>query len=245
MNSLDPSTTETDKDLPLREDIRLLGRILGDTVSQQEGSEVFDVVESIRQNSVRFDRDFDEHARAELERILAELPRDTMLAVIRSFTYFLHLANIAEDEHHVRRRRAHEMIGSPARDGSLELALTRLQAAGIDAEGLRACLEQALISPVLTAHPTEVSRKSILFCQHEVRGLLDDRDRLRLTPSELADNEVALRRAVLTLWRTRMVRSTRLAVIDEVKNGISYFDETFFVELPRLCLLYTSPSPRD
>jgi phosphoenolpyruvate carboxylase len=234
MNSLDPSTTETDKDLPLREDIRLLGRILGDTVSQQEGSEVFDVVEGIRQNSVRFDRDFDEDARAELERILAELPRDTMLAVIRSFTYFLHLANIAEDEHHVRRRRAHEMIGSPARDGSLELALTRLQAAGIDAEGLRACLEQALISPVLTAHPTEVSRKSILFCQHEVRGLLDDRDRLRLTPSELADNEVALRRAVLTLWRTRMVRSTRLAVIDEVKNGISYFDETFFVELPRL-----------
>ncbi|MQM29791.1 MAG: phosphoenolpyruvate carboxylase, partial [Candidatus Accumulibacter phosphatis] len=97
MNSLDPSTTETDKDLPLREDIRLLGRILGDTVSQQEGSKLFDVVESIRQNSVRFDRDFDEDARTELERILAELPRDTMLAVIRSFTYFLHLANIAED----------------------------------------------------------------------------------------------------------------------------------------------------
>jgi phosphoenolpyruvate carboxylase len=126
------------------------------------------------------------------------------------------------------------MIGSPARDGSLERALARLQAAGVSGEALRACLEQALISPVLTAHPTEVSRKSILFCQHEVRGLLDERDRLRLTPSELANNEVALRRSVLTLWRTRMVRSTRLAVIDEVKNGISYFDETFFVELPRL-----------
>jgi phosphoenolpyruvate carboxylase len=234
MNSPDATPSETDKDLPLREDIRLLGRILGDTVSQQEGGEVFDVVERIRQNSVRFDRDLDEGARAELERILAELPRDTMLAVIRSFTYFLHLANIAEDEHHVRRRRAHEMIGSPARDGSLERALARLQAAGVSGEGLRACLEQALISPVLTAHPTEVSRKSILFCQHEVRGLLDERDRLRLTPSELANNEVALRRSVLTLWRTRMVRSTRLAVIDEVKNGISYFDETFFVELPRL-----------
>ncbi|WP_300319918.1 phosphoenolpyruvate carboxylase [Accumulibacter sp.] len=228
------SPDQADKDLPLREDIRLLGRILGDTVQQQEGSAVFDVVERIRRNSVRFDRELDEGARAELEAILTELPRDTMLAVIRSFTYFLHLANIAEDEHHVRRRRAHEMIGSPPRDGSLALTLSRLQAAGIGREALRDCLEQALISPVLTAHPTEVSRKSILYCQHEIRGLLDDRDRLRLTPVELAENETALRRAVLTLWRTRMVRSTRLAVIDEVKNGISYFDETFFVELPRL-----------
>jgi phosphoenolpyruvate carboxylase len=86
MNSPDATPSETDKDLPLREDIRLLGRILGDTVSQQEGGEVFDVVERIRQNSVRFDRDLDEGARAELEKILAELPRDTMLAVIRSFT---------------------------------------------------------------------------------------------------------------------------------------------------------------
>ncbi|MCP5248248.1 MAG: phosphoenolpyruvate carboxylase [Candidatus Accumulibacter sp.] len=228
------SPDQADKDLPLREDIRLLGRILGDTVQQQEGSAVFDVVERIRRNSVRFDRELDEGARAELEAILTELPRDTMLAVIRSFTYFLHLANIAEDEHHVRRRRAHEMIGSPPRDGSLALTLSRLQAAGIGREALRDCLEQALISPVLTAHPTEVSRKSILYCQHQIRGLLDDRDRLRLTPVELAENETALRRAVLTLWRTRMVRSTRLAVIDEVKNGISYFDETFFVELPRL-----------
>ena len=228
------TTSNPDKDFPLREDIRLLGRILGDTVHQQEGSEVFKVVERIRQNSVRSDRDLDQGARAELESILSKLPRDSMLAVIRSFTYFLHLANIAEDEHHVRRRRAHEMIASPPRDGSLALALTRLQDAGVSSEALRNCLEHALISPVLTAHPTEVSRKSILHCQHQVRGLLDDRDRLRLTPGELAENEVALRRAVLTLWRTRMVRSTRLAVIDEVKNGISYFDETFFVELPRL-----------
>ncbi|HCZ15897.1 MAG TPA: phosphoenolpyruvate carboxylase, partial [Candidatus Accumulibacter sp.] len=228
------TTSNPDKDFPLREDIRLLGRILGDTVHQQEGSEVFEVVERIRQNSVRSDRDLDQGARAELESILSKLPRDSMLAVIRSFTYFLHLANIAEDEHHVRRRRAHEMIASPPRDGSLALALTRLQDAGVSSEALRNCLEHALISPVLTAHPTEVSRKSILHCQHQVRGLLDDRDRLRLTPGELAENEVALRRAVLTLWRTRMVRSTRLAVIDEVKNGISYFDETFFVELPRL-----------
>jgi phosphoenolpyruvate carboxylase len=222
------------KDEPLRDDIRLLGRILGDTVREQEGGAVFETVEHIRQTSVRFDRDLDEGARAELEAILDRLPRDTMLAVVRAFTYFLHLANIAEDQHHVRRRRAHEILGSAPREGTFARTLQRLSAAGIDAAALRACLDVALVSPVLTAHPTEVSRKSILSCQHEVARRLDERDRARLTPAELQDNEETLRRLVLTLWRTRIVRPERLAVIDEVRNGISYYDDTFFDQLPRL-----------
>ena len=233
-SSLAPDTHLIDKDLPLRDDIRLLGRILGDTVREQEGEAVFAVVEQIRQTSVRFDRELDEGARVELEAILNGLQRDTMLAVVRAFSYFLHLANIAEDQHHIRRRRAHEFLGSAARDGSFERTLQRLEAAKIKPETLRACLDLALVSPVLTAHPTEVSRKSILACQHEVARLLDTRDRVRMTPAELQANDTTLRRSVLTLWRTRMVRPQRLAVIDEVKNGISYYDETFFTELPRL-----------
>jgi phosphoenolpyruvate carboxylase len=224
----------TDKDLPLFEDIRLLGRILGDTVREQEGAAVFDLVEHIRQTSVRFDRDLDEGARAELEAILDRLPRETMLAVVRAFSYFLHLANSAEDQHHIRRRRAHEILGSAPREGTFERTLQRLAAAGIEGAALHACLDVALVSPVLTAHPTEVSRKSILSCQHEIARLLDARDRLRLTPAELRETEETLRRSVLTLWRTRIVRPQRLAVIDEVRNGVSYFDETFFSQLPRL-----------
>ena len=229
-----PSASAIDKDLPLRDDIRLLGRILGDTVREQEGTETFELVERIRQTSVRFDRDLDVAAGHELETLLNALPRDTTLAVVRAFSYFLQLANIAEDQHHIRRRRAHDIMGSPPREGSLQHTLKRLHAAGKTPASLRACLDHALVSPVLTAHPTEVSRKSILGCQHEIARLLDARDRLRLTPAETRENDICLRRAVLTLWRTRMLRPSRLAVIDEVKNGISYYDDTFFNELPRL-----------
>ncbi len=227
-------TEAQDKDLPLRDDIRLFGRLLGDTVREQEGDAVFTLVERIRQTSIRFDRDGDLEAKAELQAILDGLPRESMIAVVRAFSYFLHLANIAEDQHHIRRRRAYDLAGSKPREGSLAHTLERIKAAGIAPQTVRKVLDIALVSPVLTAHPTEVSRKSILQCQHEVASLLDRRDRMVLTPEETIENDLALRRAVLTLWRTRMLRPNRLAVVDEIRNGISYYDETFFAELPRL-----------
>ena len=227
-------TEALDKDLPLRDDIRLLGRLLGDTVREQEGDDVFAVVEKIRQTSIRFDRDADAEAGAELQATLDGLPRETMIAVVRAFSYFLHLANIAEDQHHIRRRRTHDLAGSKPREGSLAHTLERIKSAGIAPQTVRKVLDIALVSPVLTAHPTEVSRKSILQCQHEVARLLDRRDRMALTPEETFDNDLALRCAVLTLWRTRMLRPNRLAVVDEIRNGISFYDETFFAELPRL-----------
>ncbi|MBW7900047.1 MAG: phosphoenolpyruvate carboxylase [Rhodocyclaceae bacterium] len=230
-------TDNQDKDLPLRDDIRLLGRLLGDTVREQEGDETFAVVEKIRQTSIRFERETGaerERCRAELQAILDGLPRGATTPVVRAFSYFLHLANIAEDQHHIRRRRAHDLAGSKPREGSLVHTLERIRAAGIAPKTVRRVLDVALVSPVLTAHPTEVSRKSILQCQHEVARLLDTRDRMALTPEETAESDLALRRAVLTLWRTRMLRPNRLAVVDEIRNGISYYDETFFAELPRL-----------
>ncbi len=229
-----------DKDLPLLDDIRLLGRLLGDTVREQEGEAVFALVERIRQFSVRLDQraerneqGLDPALASERQAMLDNLPRDAMLSVVRAFSYFLHLANIAEDQHHIRRRRAHKLRGSAAREGSLPLALDRLQQAGVPVGKIRDFFSVALVSPVLTAHPTEVSRKSILQCQHQIAALLDRRDRLQLTPEEQEDAELTLRRAILTLWRTRMLRQNRLAVVDEIKNGISYYDESFFAELPR------------
>ncbi len=223
-----------DKDRPLFDDIRLLGRLLGDTVREQEGEEAFSTIERIRQTSVRFNREQDPAALHEFETLLNGLPRDTMVSVVRAFTYFLHLANIAEDQHHNRRRRAHEFQGSEPRDGSLLRAFQRIEQAGVPVDRLKSFFAHAQLSPVLTAHPTEVSRKSILLRQHEVAALLDQRDRVQFTPAEQEDCDLALRSAVLTLWRTRMVRPTRLAVVDEIKNGVSYYDETFFSELPRL-----------
>ncbi len=222
------------KDEPLRSDIRLLGRLLGDTVREQEGEPVFTIVEQVRQTAVRFARDGDPAARAELAALLDPLPRDTTQAVVRAFSYFLLLANIAEDQHHIRRRRAHDLAASPPREGSLPYALDRLAEAGVSRAAVADFFAHALISPVLTAHPTEVQRQSTLQSQREIEGLLDQRDRQQLTPDEAADNDAGLAAAVLTLWQTRMLRSLRLKVIDEVKNGIGYFASTFFAELPNL-----------
>ena len=223
-----------DKDQPLREDVRLLGRMLGDTVRACEGAAVFDLIERVRQCSVRFRRDDDLDARRELEATLDALSRDDTIHVVRAFSYFSHLANLAEDQHHIRRSRAHLIAGSPPREGSLAHALARAGAGGIDADALVAFFVGALVVPVLTAHPTEVQRKSILNCQMAIARLLDERDRMALTPDEAADNDEALRRGVLTLWQTRMLRPAKLAVADEVANGLSYHDYTFLAELPRL-----------
>src|SRR5258707_10441699 len=100
------------KDQPLRDDIRLLGRVLGDTVREQEGAAVFDIVERIRQSSIRFHRDNEVGARRELEAILDSLTADQTLAIVRAYSYFSHLANIAEDQHHIRRNRAHVVAGA-------------------------------------------------------------------------------------------------------------------------------------
>ncbi|MFL4978638.1 MAG: phosphoenolpyruvate carboxylase [Xanthobacteraceae bacterium] len=222
-----------DKDLPLRDDIRLLGRILGDTVRQHEGDAVFAIVEHIRQTSLRFHRNADETARSELEATLNDLSGDRAILIIRAFSYFSHLANIAEDRHHIRRTRAHALAASAPREGSMAYALARAGAAGISRPELQALLERALICPVLTAHPTEVRRKSTIDREMEVAQLLAERDRGELTPAEAAAGEEALRRAVLTLWQTSILRRTRLRVLDEVANGLAYYDYTFLRELPR------------
>ena len=119
------TNTSEDKDLPLRDDIRLLGRVLGDTVRAQEGEAVFDLVETIRQSSIRFRRHEDHGARRELEATLDSLSRDQTIDVVRAFSYFSHLCNIAEDQHHIRRSRAHQIAGSAPREGSLAHALDR------------------------------------------------------------------------------------------------------------------------
>ena len=118
IQELTPRSSD-EKDVPLREDIRLLGRILGDTVREQEGEQVFELVEQIRRASIRFHRDNEIGARRELEATLDSLNADQTLAITRAYSYFSHLANIAEDQHHIRRNRAHAIAGSAPRPGSL------------------------------------------------------------------------------------------------------------------------------
>ena len=223
-----------DKDSPLREDIRMLGRMLGDTLREQEGVATFDLIENIRQTAVRFHREQNPEARHELDMLLNQLDnRDTVL-VVRAFSYLSQLSNIAEDIHHNRRRRAHLFAGSPHQEGSIALALERVFADGVCGTTVTEFFKETVMSPVLTAHPTEVQRKSILDCQLTIARLLNARDRLQLTPDELRNNEEGLRRAILTLWQTRMLRSERLTVDDEIKNGLAYYQYTFLAEVPHL-----------
>ena len=225
---------DLDTEQPLRDDIRLLGRLLGDTVREQEGRGAFELVERVRQSSIAFRRDDDVAARRELERILDALSREETMVVVRAFSYFSHLANLAEDLDSTRRVRRSEIDGDGPGDGSLVRALDRVEQAGVGPEALRDFFSAAEVVPVLTAHPTEVQRKSVRDLEMEIERLLRSRERSQLTPREREASDEAVRRAVLALWQTRMLRLEKLGVIDEVANGLSFFELTFLAEVPAL-----------
>ncbi|HWV80331.1 MAG TPA: phosphoenolpyruvate carboxylase [Hyphomicrobiaceae bacterium] len=224
--------TFLEKDRPLQEDIRLLGQILGDTVREHDGENAFEIVEAIRRLSVAFQRKSDEAAGRNLDTLLSRLSPAETVSVIRAFSYFSHLANLAEDRHHVRRRQIHEMADEP-QDGSLARSFARLHEAGIADDRIERALNGSYVSPVLTAHPTEVQRKSTLDAERDIAELLAERDNLR-TPRERAENEARLRARVAQLWQTRMLRTEKLAVRDEIENALSYYTTTFLGEIPRL-----------
>ena len=214
---------KSDKEQPLIDDIRLLGRILGDVIREQEGAAAFELVEQIRKLSVAFRRDADAEADKALKKLLKSLSGDETVRVIRAFTYFSHLANLAEDRHHIRRRIVHERAGS-TQEGSIEVALSRLRWAGIAPKTIANTLAHSYVSPVLTAHPTEVQRKSILDAERDIAQLLTARDDIKtqaqlsaagkaaLTPRALAANEALLRARVMQLWQTRLLRYSKLTV---------------------------------
>ena len=236
-----PARRARDNERPLVEDIRLLGRILGDVIREQEGVAAFELVERIRKLSVAFRRDADHEADQALKSLLKTLSGDQAVSVIRAFTYFSHLANLAEDRHHIRRRAEHERAGD-TQEGSIEVALARLRWAGIAPRAISQMLAHSYVSPVLTAHPTEVQRKSILDAEREIAQLLAERDEIKaralpkdaLAPRELAANEAQIRARVMQLWQTRLLRFTMLTVADEIENALSYYEATFLREIPRI-----------
>ncbi len=220
------------KNKPLVDDIRLLGRILGDVIREQEGKAAFELVERVRQLSVAYRLKSDAQAGRALDRLLKNLSGDQTVSVIRAFSYFSHLANIAEDRHHVRRRDHHERQGH-LQEGSLAMTLERLAAADIRAADIAKTLSHAYISPVLTAHPTEVQRKSILDAERGIAELVEQRDALH-TDRERAENEALVRARVTQLWQTRMLRTAKLTVADEIENALTYYHSTFLRQIPKM-----------
>ena len=215
------------------DDIRHLGRLLGDVIREQEGQAMYDIVEKVRQQSVAFHRDGEAQQRRALDRLLQGLSRDQAVSVIRAFSFFSILANIAEDRHALRRRHAHELVGDKPQPGSVRAALDKLRKTGIESAQIEEFFAHSLISPVLTAHPTEVQRKSLLDAERVIARLLAERDQ-PLSPKRQRDIDAELRARVTQLWQTRLLRFTKLRVSDEIKNALSYYDSTFFSEVPRL-----------
>jgi phosphoenolpyruvate carboxylase len=217
---------------PMRQDIRLLGSILGDTVREQNGEEVFDLVEGARVESFRVRRS--EIDRADMARMFDGIDIHQALPVIRAFSHFALLANVAEDIHRERRRAIHVQAGEPPQDSSLAATYLKLDGAHLESVTVAEALEDALVSPVITAHPTETRRRTVFDTQHRITELM----RLRLhghseTPDG-RDIEIELRRQVLMLWQTALIRLQRLKIQDEIEVGLRYYHAAFFEVIPQV-----------
>lgn len=217
---------------PMREDIRLLGAMLGDIVREQNGDEVFDLVERARVEAFRVRRS--EIDRADMVKMFDGVDVRLAIPVIRAFTHFALLANVAEDIHRERRRAIHEAAGRPPQDSSLAATYLKLDDADLDAATVAEALVGALVSPVITAHPTETRRRTVFDTQHRITELM----RLRLhgftvTP-EGKDVERELRRHILTLWQTALIRLSRLKIQDEIETGLRYYAAAFLEVIPQV-----------
>ena len=224
------------KDQPLARDLDTLADVLASTIREQTGNAAADQINAIRDLAISYVEGRDPEAATTLARSLSALDLTSAMALVRAFSYFSHLSNIAEDLHHNRRRRVHKMQGSTAQRGSIAAAIDALLARNVKPAEILALLGETLIAPVLTAHPTEVKRKTILECHRAISELLTARDRYPLTEEEERANREALERVVLTLWQTREIRTFKLTVQDEIENGSAYFRNTFLHEVPRLYL---------
>ena len=218
---------------PMLDDIRLLGRVLGDVIQACEGKRVYETVEHLRRNAVQFRRSGNPDSTRALGKLVQGLRGEDPNSVARAFTYFLHLANIAEDRDQNRRKRQKALEDAQPERGSLRDAIAMLNDQGVSSQRIQKWLETAHVSPVLTAHPTEVQRKSTLDVHRQIAAGLAQRDQ-RLTPAEREQLDRTLVGQIATLWQTRMLRYTRLTVADEIENALSYYRSTFLSVVPQL-----------
>lgn len=217
---------DQDKDLPLREDLARLNRLLEVLLLEQEGAEVVDEIRAIPGGAQRHD--------AEADALVERLSPATTTALVRACGLYSQLFNIAEDLHHARRRRAHQRAGSAPQRGSLSRALASLHENGVDFASLNAALQDASVSAVLTAHPTEVQRQSVLDGHRAVRKFLQQLSSPDITPEEEAEVEAKLQRVIHTLWQTTEIRPFKMTVADEIENGVAYHPLSFFQAIPAL-----------
>jgi phosphoenolpyruvate carboxylase len=224
-------TQATQPRSPRREDVRLLGRILGDVIRQQAGERVFDLIEDVRRASVSWRRDGGEAAAARLHQRLARMSAGEAAKAAHGFALFLQVTNLAEDQA-LRERLRIQPAGDPDRPTTLAGAVERLTAQGVTRRDVVSQLERSSIAPVITAHPTEIRRKSVLDRLTALAELLDRRH--QVSADRRGEIDEAMFGELTLLWHTRLLRHSGLAVMDEIDNAASFFERTFLEQLPRL-----------
>jgi phosphoenolpyruvate carboxylase len=225
--------SDHDPHQPLRDDVRLLGEVLGDTLKAHGGEALFQTVERVRAlaKSARAGSGDDF---AELAAELSTLPVDAARPVARAFAHFLNLANIAEQHHRIRRRRQYQRdAASRPQRGSCADSFERLLAAGIGADRLHEAVCSLQIELVLTAHPTEVARRTLVHAYNRIAAALATRDREDLTGAEQDEVLAALRREIETAWDTHDIRQQRPTPLDEVRSGLIVFEQSLWDAVPR------------
>ena len=217
----------------LRDDVRLLGRLFGETLRNLEGDRLFALVEEVRALAKRAHAS-DPNAFEQLADRLSDLPIGAAVPIARAFAQFLALANIAEQHHRVRRRREYvRQPGRRAQPGSCADAFSRWRDNGLSTGALADALKSLRIELVLTAHPTEMVRRTLLQAHRRIADVLTIRDRSDLTPDESDAAMDALRREIATAWQTEEVRDRAVSPLDEVRGGLAVFEQTLWEALPR------------
>src|SRR6266540_1276827 len=211
---------------PLREDVRFLGELLGETLRKDGGGQLFHTVERVRAlaKSARGGNDEDF---AMLADELSRMSVDAALPVARAFAHFLNLANIAEQHHRIRRRREHQRDpGSKPQRASCADSFERLRSAGVSSEQLYEAVRTLRIELVLTAHPTEIARRTLVHKYNRIADALMIRDRPDLTAPEREDITAAVQREIMSAWRTSDLRDARPTPLDEVRSGLVVFEQS-------------------
>jgi len=225
-----------DPNQPLRDDVRLLGALLGKTVKHKAGDKTFETVEQIR-NLAKTGRSDDEdslEAFQQLRDVLAQMSIQEMVPVTRAFSMFLALANIAEQNHRIRRRRAYlsDPEASPQR-ASVRDAISQLRAAGQSKQVIIKALEQIDVELVLTAHPTEVKRRTLVQKFNTIGQILSDRDRGNLTSHEQTQSEADLKRIISEIWMTDEIMRKRPTPVEEARGGLVVFEQNLWDAVPK------------
>jgi phosphoenolpyruvate carboxylase len=233
---------------PLGLEIRLLGSLLGQVIAEQAGRELLDLVERVRRTTIRLRRGDDPSLRLGLVAELAALEPDRAEVVVRAFSLYFRLVNLAEERELVREARRAERLrprpgsrrggsareGDPSPDESLPAAIDWLRRSGLDDATIEAQLGRLRISPVLTAHPTEARRRTVLIALRRVERLLSRLADREIVADEDRDVRRRLREEITLLWRTADLRASAVSPLDEVRTALAFFDETLFSVVPRV-----------